>query len=44
MRAFIAAGLDRSYAAVRTESDVATELAALRQQLDDIARRLDQRE
>lgn len=44
MRAFIAAGLDRSYAAVSTESDVATELAAMRQRLDEIARRLDERE
>ncbi len=43
MRAFIAAGLDRSYAAVSTESDVATELAALRQRLDEIAERLDDR-
>jgi ribbon-helix-helix CopG family protein len=39
MRALIAAGLDRSYAAV-AESDVAAELAALRRRLDDIAERL----
>ncbi len=41
MRALIAAGLDRSYAAV-TESDVATELGALRHQIQEIARRLEQ--
>ncbi len=39
MRALIAAGLDRSYAAV-TESDVATELGALRRQVEVIAQRL----
>lgn len=39
MRALIAAGLDRSYAAVQ-EPDVAGELAALRRQVDRIARRL----
>jgi Ribbon-helix-helix protein, copG family len=39
MRALIAAGLDRSYAAV-TESDVATELAALRRRVDEIAEHL----
>jgi len=39
MRALIAAGLDRSYAAV-AESDVAAELAALRRRLDEIAERL----
>jgi predicted transcriptional regulator len=39
MRALIAAGLDRSYAAV-TEPDVATELAALRRRVDEIAERL----
>jgi hypothetical protein len=44
MRAFIAAGLDRSYAAVSSESDVATELAAMRRRLDDIAKRLDERQ
>jgi predicted transcriptional regulator len=36
MRALIAAGLDRSYAAV-AESDVSAELAALRRRLDEIA-------
>ena len=41
MRALIAAGLDRSYAAV-TESDVATELGALRRQIEQIAERLEQ--
>ena len=39
MRALIAAGLDRSYAAV-AESDVAAELVALRRRLDEIAERL----
>ena len=39
MRALIAAGLDRSYAAV-AESDVAAELAAMRRRLDEIAQRL----
>jgi hypothetical protein len=43
MRAFIAAGLDRSYAAV-TESDIATELAALRRTIEQINERLDERE
>lgn len=43
MRAFIAAGLDRSYAAVSSESDVATELAAVRQRLDEIVERLEDR-
>lgn len=41
MRALIAAGLDRSYAAV-TESDVAGELGALRRQIELIAERLEQ--
>ena len=40
MRALIAAGLDRSYAAVQ-EPNVAVELAALRRQMDRIAERLD---
>ena len=40
MRAFIAAGLDRSYAAVTEPRDVAAELADLRQGLDRIAARL----
>lgn len=39
MRALIAAGLDRSYAAV-AESDIAAELTALRHRLDEIAERL----
>jgi len=39
MRALIAAGLDRSYAAV-TEPDLATELGALRRRVDEIAERL----
>ena len=39
MRALIAAGLDRSYAAV-TEPDLAAELAALRRRIDEIAERL----
>jgi Ribbon-helix-helix protein, copG family len=40
MRAFIAAGLDRSYAAVREPSDIAAELAELRRAVDRIASRL----
>jgi hypothetical protein len=40
MRAFIAAGLDRSYAAVREPSDLAAELAELRRAVDRIASRL----
>jgi prolyl-tRNA editing enzyme YbaK/EbsC (Cys-tRNA(Pro) deacylase) len=40
MRAFIAAGLDRSYAAVREPSDMAAELAELRRAVDRIAARL----
>jgi predicted transcriptional regulator len=44
MRALIAAGLDRSYAAVASArqpgEDVAAELAALRRAVDDLARRL----
>lgn len=39
MRAFIASGLDRSYAAV-TPDALATELAALRKGIDEIAARL----
>ncbi|HEX2194547.1 MAG TPA: ribbon-helix-helix protein, CopG family [Candidatus Limnocylindria bacterium] len=38
MRALIAAGLDRSYAAV--QEDVTTEIAALRRQVAEIAERL----
>ena len=42
MRALIAAGLDRSYAAVAapSEPDVAAELVELRRAVDDLARRL----
>lgn len=40
MRALIAAGLDRSYAAVQ-EPEVAVELAALRRQMEKIVARLD---
>ena len=40
MRALIAAGLDRSYAAVTEPRDVAAELAELRRGLDRIAARL----
>jgi hypothetical protein len=42
MRALIAAGLDRSYAAVQDANgpDVATELAALRRQIAELARTL----
>ena len=39
MRALIAAGLDRSYAAV-TPDELASELAALRKGIDEIAARL----
>jgi Ribbon-helix-helix protein, copG family len=39
MRAFIAAGLDRSYAAV-TESELASELSAIRQAVEEVASRL----
>ena len=42
MRALIAAGLDRSYAAV-TESDLSSELGALRRQVEQIAQLLEQR-
>jgi hypothetical protein len=38
MRALIAAGLDRSYAAV--QEDIGGEIAALRRQVADIAARL----
>lgn len=40
MRALIAAGLDRSYAAVREPSDLASELAELRRSIDRMAARL----
>lgn len=39
MRALIAAGLDRSYAAV--QEDIGSEIAALRRQVADIAARLE---
>jgi Ribbon-helix-helix protein, copG family. len=39
MRALIAAGLDRSYAAV-TPDELATELAALRRSIEEVAARL----
>ena len=41
MRALIAAGLDRSYAAVREPSDLAAELAELRHSVERLATRLD---
>lgn len=41
MRALIAAGLDRSYAAVREPSDLATELADLRRSVERLASRLE---
>lgn len=47
MRALIAAGLDRSYAAVAEPAgprDVATELAALGERLDRLARLVERRE
>ena len=40
MRAFIAAGLDRSYAAVTEPRDLAVELAELRRSVDQLAERL----
>ena len=40
MRALIAAGLDRSYAAVTEPRDMAVELAELRRSVDRIAERL----
>src|SRR5919204_5195483 len=45
MRALIAAGLDRSYAAVAapSEHDVAAELVELRRAVDELARRLPER-
>lgn len=43
MRALIAAGLDRSYAAVTEQPDVVAELAALRDQVEQIARTLRER-
>ena len=47
MRALIAAGLDRSYAAVAEASgprDMATEIAALGRRIDDLARLVEGRE
>lgn len=41
MRALIAAGLDRSYAAVREPSDLAAELADLRRSVELLANRLE---
>ena len=41
VRALIAAGLDRSYAAVREPSDLATELADLRRSVERLASRLE---
>ena len=41
MRALIAAGLDRSYAAVREPNDMAAELAELRHSVERLAARLD---
>jgi prolyl-tRNA editing enzyme YbaK/EbsC (Cys-tRNA(Pro) deacylase) len=40
MRALIAAGLDRSYAAVREPSDIAAELAELRHSVERLAGKL----
>lgn len=40
MRALIAAGLDRSYAAVREPSDLAAELSDLRRSVERLARRI----
>ena len=44
MRALIAAGLDRSYAAVTEPRDMAAELAELRRSVDRIAERLSRSE
>lgn len=41
MRALIAAGLDRSYAAVREPNDLAAELSELRHSVERLAARLD---
>lgn len=40
MRALIAAGLDRSYAAVREPSDLAAELSELRRSVERLAHRI----
>jgi Ribbon-helix-helix protein, copG family len=44
MRALIAAGLDRSYAAVTEPRDLATELAELRRTVERLASRLEEDE
>ena len=44
MRAFIAAGLDRSYAAVRDPNEMAAEVAELRHSIERLASRLEPRE
>lgn len=44
MRALIAAGLDRSYAAVREPSEMAAELAELRHVIERLAQRLERTE
>ena len=41
MRALIAAGLDRSYAAVREPTDLGSEIAELRQLVEGLVARLD---
>ncbi len=41
MRALIAAGLDRSYAAVREPTDLGTEIAELRQLVEGLVARLE---
>lgn len=43
MRALIAAGLDRSYAAVREPTDLGTEVAELRRLVERLAEQLDAR-
>ena len=43
MRALIAAGLDRSYAAVTTPNDTASELGELRRSVDRLVQGLEQR-
>lgn len=44
MRALIAAGLDRSYAAIREPSDMAAELAELRHAIERLTQRMDRAE
>jgi hypothetical protein len=41
MRALIAAGLDRSYAAVREPTDLGTEISELRQLVEGLVARLE---